>query len=253
MQNMPECEIESTTKLSLKDFECICLGAWERLVLQSGWEYTGTDPLEHSLCCLILEEASKLGIDLSTSGILSLEDKTEMIRHMYFRPEMEEELQFMAQFLAKRESEMSGSEPMETSQQPSSSHQNPSPSPQTNSERWPLREGVKYDGDKERFDLLPPEALFEVCRVFTNGAAKYSDRNWELGIKYGRVFGAVQRHLWKWQSGQDIDPEWGLNHLAHACAGILFLLHYSSRPAEFRDKWDDRPCHTQQLPLFDTN
>lgn len=101
--------------------------------------------------------------------------------------------------------------------------------------------GRKHDNDKPRFDLLPPGALEEIAKVFSEGAKKYDDRNWECGIKYGRVFGAAQRHLWKWMGGQDNDPEWGLSHLAHAAAGILFLLHYQSRGKEFQDSWDDRP------------
>lgn len=95
--------------------------------------------------------------------------------------------------------------------------------------------------DKPRFDLLPPGSLEEIAKVFSGGAKKYGDRNWEQGIKFGRVFGAVQRHLWKWMSGVDRDPEWNLSHLAHAAAGVLFLLHYSQQQREFVDAWDDRP------------
>ena len=47
--------------------------------------------------------------------------------------------------------------------------------------------GVKFDQDKERFELLPPEALFELSRLYTNGAKKYEARNWERGIAYARV------------------------------------------------------------------
>ena len=100
------------------------------------------------------------------------------------------------------------------------------------------KEGVKYDQGKLRYDLVPPEALREITKVLTFGASKYSDRNWELGISYGRVFGALLRHLWAWFSKAGPDKETGLSHLAHAGCCIFFLLTYECRKME---AFDDRP------------
>ena len=100
-----------------------------------------------------------------------------------------------------------------------------------------LTEGTKYDGDKLRFDLLPPEALQELVAVYTMGAKKYEDRNWEKGIKWGRVFGALQRHVWKFWEGEEQDEESGLSHMAHAAWCCLALLQYSKKRRDF----DDRP------------
>lgn len=85
----------------------------------------------------------------------------------------------------------------------------------------------KYDSGKERFDLIPPDSLFQIARVFTMGAGKYGDRNWEKGMAWGRVFAAVMRHLWKWWRGEAFDDESGLSHLAHAAWGCLVLMEYS--------------------------
>lgn len=101
-----------------------------------------------------------------------------------------------------------------------------------------MTEAKKYDEGKPRWDLLPPEGLSAVARIFTYGAAKYADRNWESGIKYGRVFAAAMRHLWAWWSGQRTDGESGEPHLAHAATCILFLLTYEARE---RGDLDDRP------------
>lgn len=90
-------------------------------------------------------------------------------------------------------------------------------------------EGIKHDAGKHRYDLLPPDALEYMVDVFTYGARKYEDRNWEKGMKWGRVFGATMRHLWAFWRGQDIDPESGLHHIAHAAANCLFLLAYAMR------------------------
>ncbi|NLA84833.1 MAG: hypothetical protein GX854_09995 [Clostridiales bacterium] len=41
-----------------------------------------------------------------------------------------------------------------------------------------LKEGIKYDSEKLRYDLFPVEALEEITKVLTYGAAKYSPDNW---------------------------------------------------------------------------
>lgn len=90
-------------------------------------------------------------------------------------------------------------------------------------------EGRKDDEGKLRFDLLPVDALAEVTDVFTEGASKYGDRNWEAGMRWGRVFSAAMRHLWAFWWGEELDAETGRHHLAHAACCVLFLLAYALR------------------------
>lgn len=92
-----------------------------------------------------------------------------------------------------------------------------------------LTEGVKFDGDKLRYDLIPPELLEQTALVLTYGAHKYSERNWEKGMKWGRCFGALMRHMWAWWRGEDRDPETGYSHLSHAACCIAFLIAYEQR------------------------
>lgn len=87
-----------------------------------------------------------------------------------------------------------------------------------------LTEGVKYDAGKPRMDLLPFDAVTAVAVVLTYGAAKYADRNWEKGMKWGRLLGAALRHLFAWARGEDIDEESKLPHLSHAACCVLMLL-----------------------------
>lgn len=89
--------------------------------------------------------------------------------------------------------------------------------------------GTKHDGGKPRFDLLPAEALEAVAKVLTFGAAKYGDRNWERGIERGRLFAAVQRHLWASWGGEADDPESGMPHLWHALTGLSMLVALDQR------------------------
>lgn len=100
-----------------------------------------------------------------------------------------------------------------------------------------FKEGKKYDGGKVRLELLPPELLFGVGEILTFGAQKYEDRNWELGMKWSRVFGALMRHLWAWWRGEKCDPETGKSHLWHAGCCIAFLIAYEERKVGE----DDRP------------
>ena len=86
--------------------------------------------------------------------------------------------------------------------------------------------GVKYDAQKLRWDLLPWDALQEVVYVYTFGATKYEDRNWEKGMRWGRMFGALMRHIASWIGGETIDPESGSHHLAQAVFGFLGLIHF---------------------------
>lgn len=86
--------------------------------------------------------------------------------------------------------------------------------------------GVKSDARKLPYQLLPPKALEEVVKVLSYGENEYGARNWEKGISYDRLFGAVQRHMWAFKKGETIDPESGLPHLAHATCTCLFMLSF---------------------------
>ena len=103
-------------------------------------------------------------------------------------------------------------------------------------------QGVKYDSEKIRMDLIPPEALQAIAERFTIGAKKYGDRNWENGIGYSRIYGAVLRHLVAWFSGEDRDPETpegiGDSHLDAAFCNLAMLSTFARRGMTHLD---DRP------------
>lgn len=89
-----------------------------------------------------------------------------------------------------------------------------------------MQEGMKHDIGKLRYELISPYALKELAQVLTYGAEKYGDRNWEGGISYSRIFGAILRHIWDWRMGQVKDPDSGLHPLAHVFCDVMMLLHY---------------------------
>ncbi len=103
-------------------------------------------------------------------------------------------------------------------------------------------EGFKHDASKLRMDLIPPEAIEALARICTYGctgtpassefpgkASPYPDRNWEQGMDWGRVFAALNRHLWAWWRGEDLDPESGYPHLEHALWNAAALVTYRLR------------------------
>ena len=110
-----------------------------------------------------------------------------------------------------------------------------------------LKEGLKFDDDKVRLELIPTELLYAVGTILTFGANKYAERNWELGMKWSRVFGALMRHMWCWWAGKspttksflfgELDDETGYSHLWHAVACLTFLIAYEERGVGE----DDRP------------
>ena len=85
--------------------------------------------------------------------------------------------------------------------------------------------GRKFDGGKLQYGLLPPLALRETVKVLTFGAEKYEPDNWRrVPDSHRRYFDAAQRHLWAYKEGEVIDPESGVNHIAHAICCLMFML-----------------------------
>lgn len=112
----------------------------------------------------------------------------------------------------------------------------PSPELQAQIVAAKLDVGVKFDDGKLRWDLLPPEAMDEVVRVYTIGAKKYADRNWEKGLTWGRVFSAMMRHAWAWWRGETHDPKDGQHHLSSVVWCALALMTYEIRKVGADDR-----------------
>lgn len=88
---------------------------------------------------------------------------------------------------------------------------------------------TKFDNDKPRMDLIPPELLESVAAILAFGATKYGDRNWEKGMDWSRPYSALLRHLLAWWGGEDNDPETGKSHLWHVATNAAFLVAYEER------------------------
>jgi hypothetical protein len=95
--------------------------------------------------------------------------------------------------------------------------------------------GVKHDGGKPQWSLVPFKAMTEVVDVLTYGARKYSPDNWcKVPNAKRRYVDAGFRHFSAYASGEKNDPETGYSHLAHAVCCLLFLLAFEK--GEDRDQ-----------------
>lgn len=94
----------------------------------------------------------------------------------------------------------------------------------------------RYNKGKLRYDLIPPSVLKALAEVFTYGAEKYGEHNWENGLSWTSVLASCQRHIESLRDGEDID-ESGCLHAANAMANLAFIIEYYKTHPEL----DDRP------------
>lgn len=84
----------------------------------------------------------------------------------------------------------------------------------------------RIDG-KVRMDLLPWPELEEVARVYTAGAKKYGENQWQnLEDGYQRYKGAMLRHLTEVEKGNIVDGDTGCLHAAQIVWNALAMLHF---------------------------
>ena len=105
-------------------------------------------------------------------------------------------------------------------------------------------EGLKYDNGKNRMGLVLQgfsNALWEVGRVGTFGANKYSPNSWQnLTNGKERYLDALCRHLFKHLQGEKIDDESGLLHLSHLAWNALCLLEFELKENhDIQNVWEN--------------
>ena len=84
--------------------------------------------------------------------------------------------------------------------------------------------GIKFDDGKPEMSNIPGHVLMAVCRVFNKGAEKYGKYNYRKGMNLTQYYDACQRHITAWLDGEDIDEEFGENHITHAICELIMLL-----------------------------
>lgn len=117
------------------------------------------------------------------------------------------------------------------------------------------KEALRYNSGKIRFDLLEPYAIEQLAKVFTAGAAKYSDNNWiHNGMSWSKMIASMKRHISEFEKGNDYDfdencegcksgncsSHTNLLHAAHIAWNAMGLISYS----KYHPEKDDRMVHS---------
>ena len=87
--------------------------------------------------------------------------------------------------------------------------------------------GIKKDGGKTQWSLVPWTEMELAVRVLMHGAKKYAPFNWQ-GLDRVRMLDALTRHVVARQQGEVLDKESGLPHLAHAVCEALFVMWHDN-------------------------
>lgn len=87
----------------------------------------------------------------------------------------------------------------------------------------------KFDGEKLKLSLVPPEIVPAIAEIRRYGTEKYGNPdNWKT-IEPQRYWEALLRHvLAAWEDYRAIDPESGMPHLWHIATNVSFLLSLDS-------------------------
>lgn len=113
-------------------------------------------------------------------------------------------------------------------------------------------EGMKFDGDKLRYDLVMPFAFEEYVKVLTHGAKKYAANNYMAVDKYyPRYFAAANRHLWQWFKAWITKNEAGKydadSHVHHLAAVAFNVLALCERDLVGEENWKEHYETLRQL------
>ena len=100
-----------------------------------------------------------------------------------------------------------------------------------------LKQGVKFDDDKLKMDLLPVIGLLLEGDVYTRGSYKYDSHNWRKGLKWSRVIGACFRHLLWYAAGERLDPDDGQHHMAAVKWAAGVLMEFEVTHPELDDRY----------------
>ena len=81
-----------------------------------------------------------------------------------------------------------------------------------------------------RYDLIPPDALGRLAMIYTEGAEKYGERNWEKGIPFSNLYNHAMEHIRRWLEGDNSEDQ-----LAKAAWGLFAMMHFEQHRPELND------------------
>lgn len=107
------------------------------------------------------------------------------------------------------------------------------------------REKSATGGEKGRkpecYEQIPVHPLAQVAKVYGYGEKKYARGNYLKGYPYSWGTDALLRHIHAFRAGEDIDPESGIHHLAHAAFHLFGLMEFQHRGIGTDDRMYKEP------------
>lgn len=98
-----------------------------------------------------------------------------------------------------------------------------------------IKDCIKFDTGKLRYDLVPTEAYKGIAEVMTFGARKYKPNNWRTVDDVHRFMGAAERHYQEFKYVMETgdcsklyDEETGLHVLKHVMTNLTFIMELVS-------------------------
>lgn len=87
------------------------------------------------------------------------------------------------------------------------------------------KQAAAFRDKKPPLDLIERDAMVELAWAMKNGADKYGVGNYRtVGTISARVYvAAIMRHAMAWLDRENLDPDSGINHLAHVMANVNVL------------------------------
>lgn len=103
---------------------------------------------------------------------------------------------------------------------------------------------------KPPLGLIPGTAMVAVAEAMRCGMEKYGPANWrDKPVTTSTYTSAALRHLFAWIDGEDVDPESGATHLAHAMACMAILVDAQAQGTLN----DDRPTPGKTAEMIRSN
>lgn len=96
--------------------------------------------------------------------------------------------------------------------------------------------GLRLNGGKLKWSLVPFDALAPMVRVLQFGSKKYAPYNWQKGLSVVECVESLLRHTFAFLDGEDLDPESNEEHIGHIQANILFISWLLENKPEFDDR-----------------
>ncbi len=103
------------------------------------------------------------------------------------------------------------------------------------------KQALRFNKGKAHWSLVDFKSLEPMVEVLEFGAEKYEKWNWCKGMPVSEVSESLLRHMFAFLSGEDKDPESGIDHLGHIMCNAMFLSYVMREKSHYDDRRHEDP------------